>query len=280
MRRIFTDEEERYIKRIAKGRYIGDITRMVNGKFGKDFTRQQVRNFLSRNHIRTGMLHIRAPYYSSKFPEEICKYIEKHHQGVGPTEMAGILNRKFGTAYTAQQLNSYYCNHHIDSGLDGRFKKGHVPANKGKHIKTVGRMAETQYKKGNIPQTHRPVGSIGERNNYRRGQSYLYKKIAEPNVWRPLHILNWEEANGAVPKGYAVIFADGDSHNPDISNLILISRATLATMNRHCGGWKSREECEAMIALASQRMALANAKKKLKEKQGRRRGRKPKKADR
>ena len=39
---------------------------------------------------------------------------------------------------------------------------------------------------------------------------YLKIKIAEPNVWRFKHIIEWEKYHGEVPEGMLISFKDGD----------------------------------------------------------------------
>jgi hypothetical protein len=47
-------------------------------------------------------------------------------------------------------------------------------------------------------------------------------------------VLFWEAANGKVPKGTAIIFADRNRFNLDLDNLLMVSRAELLVMN-HSG---------------------------------------------
>lgn len=155
--------------------------------------------------------------------------------GIGPTEMADKLNKEFGTGYTASQLNGYYSNHHLNSGLTGRFEKGHVPANKGKHPPTVGRMAETQFKKGHLPHNTKPIGY--ERINK---DGYVEVKVkmrpSSPlcnDNFAPKHRLIWEAVNGPIPKGHKLIFADGDKTNITLDNLLLITDAQMARLNQN-----------------------------------------------
>jgi hypothetical protein len=81
--------------------------------------------------------------------------------------------------------------------------------------------------KGHKPWNYKPVGT--ERTNT---DGYVEIKTADPNKWRPKHIIIWEKANGPVPKGYVVIFADGNKQNVVLNNLLLISRKELAIMNK------------------------------------------------
>jgi hypothetical protein len=94
-------------------------------------------------------------------------------------------------------------------GYAHRFQKGIVPWNKGKSIEVVGRMAETQFKKGNRPYTWMPVGSTTVNTD-----GYLDKKVADGHgarylCWKPVHRLVWEAANGPVPDGHLVRFKPG-----------------------------------------------------------------------
>lgn len=91
-------------------------------------------------------------------------------------------------------------------------KPGNVPSNKGKKMPpgwAPGRMAESQFKKGNKPHTWVPVGS------YRISpDGYLERKVNDlPGNnsvrWHPVHRLVWEEVNGPVPAGHMVAFKPG-----------------------------------------------------------------------
>jgi hypothetical protein len=42
----------------------------------------------------------------------------------------------------------------------------------------------------------------------------------------------WEAANGPVPKGHVILCADGNRHNIDLDNLLLVSRKELVVMAR------------------------------------------------
>ena len=44
--------------------------------------------------------------------------------------------------------------------------------------------------------------------------------------------VTWEKHNGPIPEGMCVSFKDHDNMNCDISNLMLVSRAEIATMTK------------------------------------------------
>lgn len=195
------------------------------------------------------------------YTNEELDFLREFAYGHSYREITDSINRKFGLSLGVNQIRACLKNHKITTGRTGRFEKGHVPANKGRHPPTVGRMAETQFPKGNIPKNHKPVGTVSIRHNYKKGQAYVYEKVEEPNVWRMKHILEWEKHNGPVPKGKAIIFVDGDATNTDISNLVMVDRSQLAVMNRWKLKGSGRELMEAAANTAALKISISKAKR-------------------
>ena len=144
--------------------------------------------------------------------------------------MAARLNKTFGTNYTHSQMKGWYARHKLNSGITGYFPKGNIPFNKGKKGISYPGMEATQFKPGNKPSNWRPLGS--ERVSK---DGYIEVKVADGRLnknWKAKHILLWEEQNGPVPPGHAIVFGDGNKRNFDLDNLILVSRAQLVRMNQ------------------------------------------------
>ncbi|WP_374218303.1 HNH endonuclease signature motif containing protein [Bacillus bingmayongensis] len=161
-----------------------------------------------------------------RYTEEQKEFIKNNVIGRTSNELTEMFNNQFELSLNVKQIRAFIKNHKLKSGLNTRFKKGQSPANKGK--KGIGGWEPTQFKKGHKPHNYKPVGS--ERVN---GDDYVDVKIADPNKWRAKHQLIWEEANGPIPKGYAVIFGDGNRRNFELGNLILVSRKQLAILNKN-----------------------------------------------
>ncbi|WP_161944194.1 HNH endonuclease signature motif containing protein, partial [Streptococcus suis] len=51
--------------------------------------------------------------------------------------------------------------------------------------------------------------------------------------WERVHLQVWREHHGPVPEGCIIVFLDGDKTNVDISNLVCVTRADLAQMNKN-----------------------------------------------
>lgn len=169
-----------------------------------------------------------------KYTDEEHKFLQSFIPGHTYKEIIEAYNSRFEDNLTFSRLKGYIGNHKLNTGKTGRFEKGHTPANKGTHPRTVGRMGETQYKKGNLPHNTKPIG-------YERlsRDGYIEVKIAmrpsdtdDGHNFVGKHRLVWEKAHGPIPKGHKIIFLDGDKQNCSIENLTLVSNAELLQMTR------------------------------------------------
>ena len=157
-------------------------------------------------------------------------FIERNYFGITTSELTDKLNAHFGADFKRNQIKSYLTNHHLSNGVVRRFKKNHVPANKGKKMsaEVYAKAKATMFQKGHSPHNHRPVGSERlDRDGYR------YVKIAEPNKWRMKHVLEWERVHGPVPHGHKLLFIDQNRNNTCIDNLVLVSAAQMAVLNKN-----------------------------------------------
>lgn len=152
-------------------------------------------------------------------------FIEAHVTGRTSEELTRMVNEQFGIELTVQQIRGFKKRFKLKSGLNTRFAEGHTPFNKGKKGCSSGGKA-TQFKKGHIPHNYKPVGA--ERVN---SDGYIDIKIADPNKWRAKHLVLWEEVNGPLPKGCAVIFGDKNRRNFNLDNLILVNNKQLGSLN-------------------------------------------------
>ncbi|MDW3714116.1 HNH endonuclease signature motif containing protein [Pseudomonas sp. 2023EL-01195] len=74
----------------------------------------------------------------------------------------------------------------------------------------------------------KPIGSIHKKGKWSR------IKVAQPDVWKPLHVYTWEKLNGPVPEGMIVAAKDGNPSNVDIDNLCIRSKTEhLLKRNKH-----------------------------------------------
>lgn len=216
------DEYTEYMHEICPGRLTPEVTRLLNEKFGTNYTKTQIGGVRKRLGLLVGKI-----YQGKLLTKEQHDYLVSIQKNKTSRDVANKMNQKFGLSLTEKQIKSYRGNNNLNSGLTGRFEKGRVPYNKGKKLPNMPENSG-QFKKGNKPPNYLPVGTINFTTD-----GYPKEKIADPNKWVLKHRKVWEDNFGPIPEGYSVCFLDGDKTNYDISNLILLSNEELARMNQN-----------------------------------------------
>nr|DAP18349.1 MAG TPA: homing endonuclease [Caudoviricetes sp.] len=164
--------------------------------------------------------------------------------------------KRFNKPITLNQVTGYLKRNGLKTGTDGRFKKGQTPHNKGIKGWYAQGMERNWFKKGNIPQKYKPVGS--ERISK---DGYIEIKVKDPNKWQLKHRYVWEKENGEIQKGMLLIFKDNNKLNIDLDNLMLISKAENAVINRAGDSVFTGQTKEVIVNLARLKCATGKAKK-------------------
>lgn len=259
MSRRYPKEFHDFMAQYIPGHTTAEIVEETKKRFGIEISKSAVKSYKTNHKIRSGTpCGLPKGHPSEQFPQHVKDYIVKCYKGVGPKEMAERLNKSFGTTYSTKQLNGYYKNHGLNSGLTGRFEKGHVPQNKGKKIENVHpNSVATQFKVGHVPCNKMPIGAVIEKND-----GYLWRKIGEgARDWRQEHILRWEEVHGALPEGGVITFLDGDRHNVNIDNLELIDQRVNLELNRRKLRLRNTALTRTAVLIARLNVAIGKSKK-------------------
>lgn len=113
-----------------------------------------------------------------------------------------------------------------EASIASRFKPGIIPWNKGQKMSksTYEKCSKSMFKKGQIPGNALTDGAITIRDGYK------HIRISK-NVWKLYQRYIWEQHNGPIKGGCAIVFKDNNPMNCDISNLELVTRKQL--MNRN-----------------------------------------------
>jgi hypothetical protein len=151
-------------------------------------------------------------------------FIKENIAGRSYAEMTNLFNKHFALRgkkkLTSGQLRHILRKYKLSNGLPRRFLPGHTPHNKGR--------ISYYFQPGYSAYNYLPVGTA-QTDFY----GYVKVKVADPDVWESKHTLIWEKANGPVPKGHVIIFADKNKLNFCLDNLIMVSRSELMVMNRN-----------------------------------------------
>ncbi len=159
---------------------------------------------------------------SHKYTPDQLKWVEQNRT-LERLELVRQFNEIFGLAQTASQLSSLCKRKKWHSGRTGRFAPGHIPSPKARPKGPN----STSFKKGSKPYNWLPVGS--ERINT---EGYRDVKIAEPNVWKQKHRINWEAVHSELKPSITLRFIDGDKLNCEVSNLAAAPRDVHLHLNR------------------------------------------------
>lgn len=257
----YSEEVKKFISDNVRGTPVRVLAEMVSAEFGIDFTESKMRAFMKNHKLKNGRptgVPTGAP--TAKYPARIRDFIQANYKGVGPKEMAELLNETFGTAYTHMQMKGYYGRSKLDSGVAGWFKPGFTPWNKGMKGVSYPGSIPTQFKKGTRSANWVPIGS--ERVN---ADGYVDIKVDDGKLqknWKGKHILIWEEHNGPVPPGHVIIFGDGNNRNFDPGNLLCVSRAQLVRLNQRGLIQNDAELTKAGIIIADISNKIGERKKK------------------
>jgi len=181
-------------------------------------------------------------------PQQI-DWLREHRQSLKTSELANLFNATFNTNINVLAIRATCHRYHILSLNDGRFVANLTPWNKG--ITGLRYSVATEFKKGNTPHNHVPIGTETFKYN-----DYLWVKIAEPNKWKQKHKLIWESVHGPQPPNTIIIFLDGDCKNLVPDNLHLLTRRELLQLNRNRYSQAHTEIKPAVLALSKLQSAI------------------------
>jgi hypothetical protein len=216
----YSPREIKFLEKKIKGRTIGELTDLFNQRFGLEQSEAAIRFIALDRGFSNG-----APPPHNYSAKEI-RFLEKYAEGRSFIELAELFNKHFGLDLRYSCIRAACHNRGITNGLDCRFYAGQTSWNKGLKGWSPTGTEKTRFKPGNIPANYMPVGTVRVNTD-----GYVDVKIADPNKWKQKHLIIWEKANGPVPKGNVIIFADRNRLNVKLKNLLMISRKELAVMN-------------------------------------------------
>lgn len=248
MQTKYTPEINQFIIDNRQQHTVKELSKLLIDNFGIKCAVKGLATHLSRT------LNIKIP--SHKFPEELNEVIRQTTLGRTVKEQVKEIKDLTGIELTINQVKGARSRHNLKSGLTGCFKPGSIPANKGKKMSPEQRekCSKSWFIRGNIPYNTVPVGTRRKRDD-----GYWWEKIAEPNKWRQIHVLEWEKHNGPKPKSAIIAFLDGDTSNWNIDNLELVSRGDWAICNKFYPLEKNHPDLNLLSITAARLRRIANA---------------------
>ena len=194
-RHIWTNEQIKYLKRIANGKPKKVTLEKINKKFNLNLSLRQLNNCMSNNNIKVNIRHT--------WTNEQIEYLKKIAEGTPRKEIVKKLNDKFNLNLTILPVRDCMNSRGIRNNIDKRFSA----------------------KDGNRCQQEKPVGTISK---WECG--YTRIKTGK-NEWEFIQRYVWKEHYGEIPPNHSVIFLDGNTDNYNIENLALVDRNELMKYN-------------------------------------------------
>ena len=195
-RHIWTNEQIKYLKRIANGKPKKVTLEKINKKFNLNLSLRQLNNCMSNNNIKVNIRHT--------WTNEQIEYLKKIAEGTPRKEIVKKLNDKFNLNLTLLQVRDCMNGRGIRNNIDKRFS------------------AESG---GNRYQQEKPIGTISK---WECG--YTRIKTGD-NEWEFIQRYVWKKHHGEIPPNHSVIFLDGNTDNYNIENLALVNRNELMKLN-------------------------------------------------
>lgn len=191
------------------------------------------------------------------YSEENVKFLIDNVKGISHKELTKRFNDRFNTNLSESALANMKRKLNLTNDIDTKFKKGQTSWNKGRKMSTeqYEKCKKTMFQKGNSSNA-RPVGD--ERIDI---DGYTYIKVKQPNKWVLKHRWLYEKEKGKIPKGYNLIFADGNKQNLNLDNLILVSNSELFIMNQK-GLYKQDKELTKSGAMVAKVLDKVNKRKR------------------
>ena len=191
----WTEDQIRYIKRIAKDNKKKAILEKVNKKFNLTLNINQLNNCMYSRGIKARIRHT--------WTDEQVEYLKSIAEGTPRKDIVDKINEKFNLNLSMQQIRDCMNDRGIRNNIDKKFSA----------------------KDGNRCRQEKPVGTISK---WECG--YARIKTGK-NEWEFIQRYVWKEHHGEIPPNHSVIFLDGNTDNYNIENLALVNRNELMKYN-------------------------------------------------
>jgi len=208
-----------------------DVPRLIEA-FNERFGASKTYNALIARMKKLKVDRSHAPISGkTRFTDEIVSFIKSLPTDMTYAEIARRVNVNFGT-HTHRATIGELCAKRLGfnrTGGNGQFQKGQI----GPTTKEVGHESNLNgYISVKI--ADKPIDGV-----------HTYKK--RKANWMPKHRYIYEQHHGPIPKGWIVVFLDGNSRNFDPDNLYALPRSVHARMCQNNWYTESREHTLAGI---------------------------------
>lgn len=181
-----------------------------------------------------------------RYTDKQKDWIKNNYKGISTEELTNKFNEKFNTMLKQSQLKAFKDNHKLRSGiwtimtieqdkwirenvvgiscaeLTDKFNKKfntNITLAQMKTYKDTHKLKNNIAQKDRIHPSMKPIGY-----EIKKSTGYTYVKVAKA-TWMLKQRVMYEKYYGPIPKGYTIIFANGDKEDFSKDNLIAIKKS-------------------------------------------------------
>lgn len=218
--------KENYLKISAS-----DMAAVINMSDTYIRNRMKAMNISVPAHVTTMFKSKKASLQTSFTPQD-DQYLRRHYLELPVKKMARIMGKSHYSVFNRMKILKLKVPVEISLSRkrENQFKKGNVPANKGKPItewmapEKQKNFIKNQFKKGNEPHNTLEDGVLRERIDTTTGKPYLYIRVSKGN-WQLLQREVYRKKIGPLSKNDIVTFKNGNTLDCSPENLEKISKA-------------------------------------------------------
>lgn len=201
MRRLFNDEEVKWLINNINGTYTDELVAIFKKKFNRNINVKQLRTWRDNYNKRHKDITVKSGVHGfmSRFDSQ-KEWFEKTVPGKSTNEIKELYKKEFGIDVEEQHIKYAKRRYELKSNYNPQqYYKGHIPNN----TKVVGTERITYDKRNNRKETYVKVAN----NKWVRKQKYIYEKY-----------------KGKLPYDSVIIFLDGNRENFELDNLKAVPR--------------------------------------------------------
>ena len=225
---VYSAEQDAWLMKHGGEMDVPHLIKAFNARFGASKTYNALIGRMKKLEVDRSHAPISG---KTRFTDEMISFIESLPTNMTYAEIARQVNTKFGTRAHRTAIGDLCCKRlgFNRTGGNGQFQKGNISPT----LKEVGHESNLN---GYI--------SVKVADNPIEGVHTYKKRKAN---WIPKHRYIYEQHHGPIPKGWIVVFLDGNNRNFDPDNLYALPRSVHARMCQNNWYTESREHTLAGI---------------------------------
>ena len=190
-----TNEQVEFLRQIAEGRQNEQIAKLFQEKFNVPCDRNHIKYLKYKYKISSNVRNKLA------INDKQIQFLKDNVNGTKLKDLTNMFNEHFGLNFTENQIDWYKYKLGLKSGLNFKWEKGHKPYN----VKPIGYEFKC------------------------KDNGYTFIKVSEPDLYMLKQRYVYEQHYGKIPKGYSVVFLNGNKEDFSIDNLTLARQKDILT---------------------------------------------------